>query len=464
MPTLGQASHNGFISWDAMRLFLALLLSLLTVPTLTAEPTYSREVSRIIQEKCQSCHRAGDIAPFALASYEDAKTWAADIKRVVEQRRMPPWKPVDAHDRFTSFRGLTEDQRKTILDWIEAGSPEGDPAGLPEPLPETGKWLLGEPDLMLEMPESYTPPRGKDMYRCFVLPTGLEQDQFVSAVDVSPGDRGIVHHVILYLDVTGQSEKLDAADPGPGYTCYGGPGLDAGIGASGTFSITDLLSVGNMLGGYTPGQRPEHLPPGIGLFLDKRARVVMQVHYYSTRNSTEDRTSVGLYFSRQPVQKRLLWAPVVPLDNRGRLSMTIPAGAENHTVSAQFSLPPLNLFDVSVVAVYPHMHLLGRRIEVEVRRPREASSERMILIDDWDFNWQGPYAYKEPVRVPGGSSIRLACTYNNSASNPKNPAVEPRTIQWGEGTEDEMCLAFLGITFDREDLLPLTSGRVNPRK
>ncbi len=446
-----------------MRLLFALLLSSAVSWSLQAQPTYAREVSRILQEKCQSCHRPGDIAPFALASYDDARVWAADIQRVVEQNRMPPWKPVDSHDRFTGFRGLTEDQRRTLLDWVAAGSPEGDPADLPEPLPERGKWLLGEPDLILEMPESYTPPRGKDMYRCFVLPTGLAEDRFVSAVDVSPGERSIVHHVILYVDTTGQSEKLDEADPGPGYTCYGGPGLDATSGG-GLTSLTSLLSIGNMLGGYTPGQRPEHLPPGIGLFLEGKARVVMQVHYYSIRNSTEDRSAVGLYFSRQPVRKRLLWAPIAPVDNRGRLAMTIPAGAENHTITARFSLPPLNLFDVSAVAIYPHMHLLGRRIEVEVSRPKEPAPERMILIDDWDFNWQGPYSYKEAVRMPGGSTIRLACTYNNSASNPKNPASEPKTVTWGEGTEDEMCLAFLGITFDREDLLPLTSGAPGRRR
>lgn len=440
-----------------MYFLLAAVAALSLAPVLAAQPTYAREVSRILQEKCQSCHRDGDIAPFALASYQDARLWAADIHRVVEAGVMPPWKPVDAQDRFTVFRGLTGEQRRSLLEWVEGGAPEGDPADLPEPTPARSKWILGEPDLLLTMPEPYTPPRGRDMYRCFVLPTVLGEDRFVSAVDVAPGERSIVHHVILYLDTTGQSEKLDAADPGPGYTCYGGPGIDAGVGGGGTFSISDLLSVGNMLGGYTPGHRAEHLRDGVGLFLERRARVVMQVHYYSTRNTVEDQTSVGIYFSRKPVQRRLLWAPVVPLDSRGRLSMTIPAGAENHTVAAQFTLPPLSLFDVSAVAVYPHMHLLGRKIAVEVKRPRESEAESMIRIDDWDFNWQGPYEYKEPVKIPGGSTVKLSCTYDNSANNPKNPSAEPKTISWGEGTEDEMCLAFLGITFDREDLLPLTS-------
>jgi hypothetical protein len=447
-----------------MRLFFTVLAAAFFARTLSAQVTYSREVSRVIQEKCQSCHREGDIAPFPLATFEDAKTWAADIKRVVEEGIMPPWKPVDAHDRFTVFRGLTGEQRRTILEWVEAGAPEGDRADLPEPLPGRGKWVLGEPDLTLTMPERYTAPRGKDMYRCFVLPTGLSEDRFVSAVDVVPGDRSIVHHVILYLDTTGQSEKLDAAEPGPGYTCYGGPGIDVGAAGGATLSISDLLSAGNMLGGYTPGQRAEHLPEGVGLFLDRRARVVMQVHYYSTRNTAEDQTEVGIYYSRKPVERRLLWAPVVPLDSRGRLTMTIPAGAENHTVTAQFSLPPLSLFDVSAVAVYPHMHLLGRKIEVEVKRPRDSAAESMIRIDEWDFNWQGPYEYKEPVKIPGGSTVKLSCTYDNSANNPKNPSPEPKTITWGEGTEDEMCVAFLGITFDREDLLPLTSRQAGGRR
>ncbi len=440
------------------------IVCLLIAPAAFGQPTYSKEVSRIIQEKCQTCHRPDDVAPFPLLTYDDAATWAPDIERVVTSRRMPPWKPVDDHAKFKGFRGLTDEQRQTMIDWVQAGAPEGDPADLPEALPNTGQWVLGQPDLELQMAESYTPPRGKDMYRCFVLPTGLTENKYISAIDVQPGRRSVVHHVILYLDSSGDAEKLDAADEGPGYTCYGGPGtsLSAGNTNLSNLNLSSLLQIGGNLGGWAPGQRPEKLPDGTAMYLEQNTRIVMQVHYYSTRASGDDQTKMGLYFSQVPVERRLIWMPIVPLDSRGRLSMTIPAGAKDVDIHADFSIPPIPLFDLTAVAVYPHMHLLGTRIKLEVERPRE-NAEQMIAIDNWDFNWQGPYQYNEPVKVPAGSKVRLTCTYDNSIDNPRNPAVSPRTITWGEGTEDEMCLAFVGITFDRENLLPLnqlSSGRL----
>jgi len=132
-------------------------------------------------------------------------------------------------------------------------------------------------------------------------------------------------------------------------------------------------------------------------------------------------------------------------------------------VQAVFTTPPLGLFDVSVTSIYPHMHLLGRKIDVQLQRPRQ-DLEQMIRIEDWDFNWQGSYMYTEPVKAPGGSTVRLTCTYDNSVNNPKNPAPEPKTVTWGEGTEDEMCLAFLGLTFDRENLLPFALTAPKRRK
>ncbi len=448
-----------------MILRLSVFLCLCVAAPLAAQPTYSRQVSRIMQAKCQTCHRPNDIAPFALQSYDDASTWAEDIKRVVGEKIMPPWKPVDDLSKFRGARALTDEERQAILDWVDAGAPEGDPADLPEPLPDKGEWVLGEPDLVLQMSESYRPPRGKDMYRCFVLPTGLTENQFISAVDVLPGARGVVHHVLLYTDTTGEAEKLDAADDGPGYTCYGGPGTSQSVGKldASNLSLSSLLSIGGTLGGWAPGQRPEPLPDGTSMFLDKNARIIMQVHYYSTRVTADDQTRLGLYFSKVPVEKRLLWVPIVPLDGNGHISMTIPAGAENHEVKAEFTTPPLFLFDVTINTIYPHMHLLGRKIDVQLQRPREDPGQ-MIRIEDWDFNWQGSYTYTEPVKAPAGSTVRLTCTYDNSVNNPKNPAPEPKTVTWGEGTEDEMCLAFLGITFDHENLLPFSAPTSKRRK
>jgi mono/diheme cytochrome c family protein len=411
-----------------------------------AQPTYTREISRILQSRCTQCHRPNDIAPFALDSYQAAADFREDIVRVITDRIMPPWKPVPGHGEFRGSYALTDEERARIVQWVEAGVPYGEEADLPEATAPTGDWLLGEPDLQLEMQEAYEPPRGRDMYRCFVLPTDFAETRFVSAVDILPGDRRYVHHVILYLDTTGEAEQLDEKDPGPGYTCFGGPGTSVTTGAG---AVTALLTNGISLGGWAPGTRPAHLPSGIGMQLPPRARVVMQIHYYARGGTAPDRTRAGIYFSRDPVERRLLYVPILPIDIRGRINMTIPGGAADHEIRAEFPVPPL--LDAHVVNVFPHMHLLGKKIRADIVSPR-AEERPLIYIDDWDFNWQGPYTYVEPVALPAFSRVRLSCRYDNTEANPRNPSNPVKTVTWGEGTEDEMCLVFLGLTFDRERL------------
>jgi hypothetical protein len=395
-----------------------------------AQVTFSKEISRILQGKCQRCHRPDDIAPFALQNYQDAATWAADIKRVVADRIMPPWKPVPEHGDFRDNYGLSEEERQMILDWIEAGTPEGDPAELPEQPPETGEWQLGEPDAVLQMAEPYTPPRQKDVYRCFVLPGNFDENKFVQAVQVVPGNRQVVHHVLLFLDTTGEAERLDAQEEGPGYTCFGGPRV--------------MLTIGGALSGWVPGLRAQRLPDGIAVQVPARTRVVMQVHYFPGPRPGPDQTRIGLYYSRVPVERRLVYIPIV------NLTFRIPPGAADHEVNASFMIPPL--LDAKAILIAPHMHLLGRKIRVDLEVRNE--NKPMIRIDDWDFNWQGFYTYVEPVKLPAFSTVNLTCRFDNSENNPRNPNNPLRTITWGEGTEDEMCLAFLGVTFDYENLLP----------
>jgi hypothetical protein len=399
-----------------------------------AQPTYSREVSRILQDKCQRCHRPGDIAPFALMNYQDASTWAEDIRRVVEQRIMPPWKPVPGHGEFRDDYGLSDEQRQTVIQWAAAGAPEGDPADLPEPLPETGEWQLGEPDVVLTMAEPFEVPRGKDLYRCFALPTNFDEDRFLRAVEVKPGNRQIVHHVLLFLDLNGDSVRKEGKDGYPGYDCFGGPGV--------------ALDLRGVVGAWVPGMRTHELPEGIGIQIPKGARVVMQIHYYPAGRPGPDQSKLGAYFVKSPVKKRLMTLPVV------NTSFAIPPGNAAFPVTATFPVFPFA--DMKVVAAGPHMHLLGRKIRMEFEH--QGRTTPLIRIDDWDFNWQGNYQYKEPIAIPAGSRIRLFCEFDNSAGNPRNPSNPLKTVRWGEGTEDEMCLGFLSVTFDYENLLPFTAG------
>jgi hypothetical protein len=286
-----------------------------------AQPNYTRDISRIFQAKCQQCHREGDIAPFALDSYDTARDWSEDIKRVVTEGIMPPWKPVAGYGQFRDDRSLSEDEKIQILSWIDGGMERGDDADLPAATEPKGDWVGGDPDLIVGMPDAYTPPRIKDVYRCFVLPTEFDETRWVSAVDILPGDRRSVHHVILYLDTSGQAEKLDEAEDGAGYTCYGGPKTPT--------DFTDLLTGAITLGGWAPGTRPTPLPAGVAMELPPHARIVMQVHYYTRSGSRPDRTRVGLYFSKEKVTKKLRYIPVLPLDSRMRIDLKIPAGEES---------------------------------------------------------------------------------------------------------------------------------------
>ncbi|HSE62597.1 MAG TPA: ascorbate-dependent monooxygenase [Thermoanaerobaculia bacterium] len=394
--------------------------------------TFSNQVVRILQAHCQTCHRTGGIAPFSLVSYGDA---FANREKIVEQtgaRTMPPWHVDNSCASFDGDPSLTDQEISTLSRWVSEGAPQGDPHDLPPPRSFPDDWELGPPDQVLTMAEPMTPDFGSgDVYRCFVLPTGLTADKFVSTVEVIPGSRRMVHHVILFIDSSGSAARqLDAQDPGPGYTCFGAPG----------FAVSPASTT---LGGWAPGNSPRRLPDGVGMSLPAGSDVVMQVHYSSRSGVREaDTSSVGLYFTRGTVRKRLI---VVPLINQ---SFTIPAGAPDHEVTASIPFFP---FAAHVLAITPHMHLLGRQMTVTLTRP-DQSTQCLVRVPDWDFHWQATYFYRTPVAVPFGSRFDLSARYDNSVANPENPNSPPRDVGWGENTTDEMCIAFLGITLDEENL------------
>jgi hypothetical protein len=353
---------------------------------------------------------------------------------------MPPWKPVEGHGRFRGSYALAEDERVTILSWIAAGAPEGDSADAPEPAPARGEWQLGDPDKIVTMAEPYAMSMQRaDDYRCFVLDPGVEEDRHVSAVEVIPGNRQTVHHVILFVDGTGQGEKLDAAEEGAGYTCFGGPGFD--FGSTLLALLTDRIGG---LGGWVPGMRVRPLPDNVGVFVPKGAKVVMQVHYHAHGHEVEpDQTKFGIYFSKNAVEKRLRYVPVA------NTTFRIQPGESAKEVTAEFLVPPF--FEAHALQVAPHMHLLGREIKLE-KISMSGDRDSLIYIRDWDFNWQGFYEYEEPVPLRFPDRVKLTCLFDNSIDNPRNPNNPPKAVGWGEGTEDEMCLAFLGVTLDREKL------------
>jgi hypothetical protein len=415
-----------------------------------AQTTYTRDISRIVQAKCQQCHRPNDIAPFALMTYDDVVTYADDIKTDLTLKKMPPWKPVPGPVEFRDSYAMSDDERATFLAWIDAGMPQGDPADAPDPLPVSDSpWQLGAPDLTLAAPE-YTPPsRATDTYRCFVLPSGLTENRFISAIQALPGNAQIVHHVLLFLDEVGESDKLDGADGQPGYDCFGGPNLTSVLNNTrlliGPVGPIDLLN-GLMIGGWVPGARIRRLQEDIGVPIPKGARIVMQVHYHPSGRPGTDQTQLGIWFAdTSKIAHRLVNIPIA------NMKFQIPAGASNYEVTAtQIVLPGLN---GKLINVAPHMHNLGRKIKVEVQ-DLNGTTRPIIAIDDWDFNWQGFYTPVDPVNLPLLSTVKVTSVYDNSDGNPKNPNNPIVPVGWGERTIDEMCLAFIGVIFDNEVIIP----------
>ncbi|MFL6653960.1 MAG: ascorbate-dependent monooxygenase [Sulfurifustis sp.] len=390
--------------------------------------TYSEQIARIVQDNCQICHRTDGVAPFPLMTYQDAFAFRHQIADATRTRRMPPWKPVAGYGEFQHERRLSEGDIELIARWVAAGAPEGDRAKLPPPKKFASSWAA-EPDVVVELSDTFdVPAGGSDIYRCFVIPTSFKEDRYVSASEVLPGNRQIVHHVITYLDRGKTSAELDRAEPGAGYTCFGGPGIPR----------RDLLS----LGGWAPGAPPMQMPDGVGMLVPAGATVVVQVHYHNHTGAKQtDRTKIGLRFAKGPIEKR---SRSIALINR---SFEIPAGAMRHEVRASYTVPAhLNFHAINIT---PHMHLLGREMKVTARYP-DGTVRPLIYINDWDFNWQGSYLFAKPVPLPAGTVIELQAFYDNTASNPRQPSSPPKVVRWGENTTDEMCIAFLRVTVDEE--------------
>ncbi len=389
-------------------------------------PTYAAHVAPILLEQCASCHRPGEVAPFSLLTYTDAKKRAAQIAQVVQSGFMPPWKAAPDYGSFCGERKLTDEQKQILANWALSGEKSGNLAQAPAPPKFPQGWAKGTPDVIFEPAETYRlKADGADVYRNFVVPTHYSEDRYVSAIEVRPGNRAVVHHVIAYLDTQGKARQLDALDKEPGYSSFGGVGF-APSGA---------------LGGWAPGNETPFLPKGVGILLPKGADIVLQVHYHTSGKPETDRTKIGVYFCKEPTDKRVRILPVFG-------GLNIPAG------NADFKTGGASLLrgDVTLLSVTPHMHLLGREMRVKAITPEEREVP-LVYVPDWDFNWQTTYTFKEPIKVPAGTKVKMTARYDNSTANPRNPSSPPKPVTWGEATTDEMCIAFVTYTVDGEHLL-----------
>jgi mono/diheme cytochrome c family protein len=388
-------------------------------------PTFARDIAPIVYTKCAGCHHAGEVAPFAFTSYAEVRAKARTIAAITSHKVMPPWQAV-SHGEFQNERTLTPDQIETLAAWADAGAPAGDLKAAPPAPKFTPGWLMGTPDFVGAAEGSYpVAADGPDDYRCFIIPTHYAEDRFVTGVEVRPGNRKIVHHVLIYLDTRGSARKLVKNDGKPGYASFGGPGF---------------VPSGS-LGGWAPGLQPNLLGGGAGFLLPKGADIVLQMHYHKDGKPESDLTSIGLKFAKEPVDKRLRWGAM------GEELLDIPPGDKAYPINVHLTVPA----NMTVWDVIPHMHWLGHDMTVTATLP-DGTKRTLIDVDHYDFNWQTRYTYKEPVDLPKGTLLNLTAHYDNSSDNPRNPYNPPKEVTFGEQTTNEMCFAFFSYTLDAEHL------------
>lgn len=424
--------------------------------------TYARDIAPVIANNCQGCHRAGEVAPFPLTNYAEVSRKARTIQEVTARGQMPPWRAAAGFGHFLGERRLSQRELALLAEWANSKTPEGEAADLPAPLTFPTGWQLGEPDLVVRMPEAYTvPASGPDIFRYFVLPLDVPEDKVLVGFEFRPGNPRVCHHSVMFLDSSGQARKLDEKDPGPGYQGSLAPG----------FAAT------GMLGFWAPGYTPRLFPDGVGRRLRRqfgpphwqprrrpgdaaltpvsaspkpadsgKLDLVMQLHYHPSGKAESDQSSVGIYFAKKPVQRYVEELVI------GTLNVNIAPGEKSHAVGASLVLP----CDIEIFGVTPHMHLIGRDMKVTATRP-DGRIEPILWIQDWDFNWQDQYQYARPVRLPKGTKIDLSASYDNSADNPANPNTPPKWIRFGIDTTDEMCLFVFHLMGDgsRENRMAL---------
>ena len=340
---------------------------------------------------------------------------------------MPPWKPSPGFGpKLAHDRSMSPGEVATLRAWADSGAARGVETVIPDsPVGPPDGWALGPPDVILEMAEGFeVPASGPDRHRCFVIPTSLPGDAYVSAVEYRPGNARVVHHLMAFVETRGAGRRRDEAEAGLGYESYSGAGVE----------------IAGDLGGWAPGNDPARLPPGVGRSLPKGADVILQVHYHPGGKPEVDRTRIGLHFSREPIRQTLQWKGVATRKIR------LEPGAIDTKVKAEWMVP----VDVEALAIAPHLHQLGRSMTVTAILPGGKPLD-LIRIADWDPGWQATYAFEKPVPLPRGTVVKVEAHYDNSAHD-RNPNDPPKLVKWGQGSGDEMGVAYLAVVKARQDL------------
>lgn len=406
-------------------------------------PTFSKDVAPILYQNCATCHRPGEIAPMSLLTYKDARPWAKAIRDEVSDGTMPPWHADPKHGRFANDRSLTSTEKEVLVQWANGGAPEGTPADLP-PLPKfTEGWQLGEPDLVLRLPVDYeVPADGFIEYEYFEIPTNFTEDTWLEGLEVRPGDRSVVHHVILFVRPPAALRRPAAFSFARGMQIpagqSGGPREPEGqpTRPRGRSLFPAPQRGGAMIGGFAPGSQTLQLAPGSAILLPAGSTLIAQMHYTTSGTPTTDRTSFGLHFAKETPKVEMRMGTLV----NGQLH--IPAGASDYSIAAEMTATA----DVTLRQLLPHTHLRGKSWEYTATYP-DGRSEVILSVPKYDFNWQTDYVFAEPLKLPKGTKIRAVAHYDNSAANPANP--DPTAdVKWGDQTWEEMMFTSFVYSID----------------
>lgn len=408
------------------KIVLALSACMVALFTHAQTPNWSEHIAPILFTKCAKCHHNGGIAPFSLTTYQEAANSSFYIANAVNERRMPPWPPAPSYSSFAHQRVLTVQEIDLINQWHSIGAPEGNSALAP-PVPVfNDNSELSSIDLTKKI-ETYTVQSAQDEYRCFAIPSGLSQKKFAQAIEVIPGNGSIVHHVLVFYDSTGQCAQMDANDPLPGYACFGASGCNNS----------------RLIGLWVPGATPQYYPQGMGIELTANGHFVLQIHYAPGSQGQKDSTRINIKFTPNNFVRPIYISP--PLDHLTSLTngpLIIPPD-QIKTFYAQYTVP----LNVSVLAIGPHMHLIGKSIKSYAFAPDAPEDTiRLINIPKWDFHWQGMYFFPKVKKITAGTVLRGEAVYDNTLNNPFNPNNPPQTVTLGEGTGDEMMLIYFAYT------------------
>jgi peroxiredoxin len=381
--------------------------SSLASETMPGRPvTYTRDVAAILHRRCTTCHRPGQVAPFSLLTFEQARRWSSAIGEAVNDGRMPPWHADPNHGHFANDRSLTQAERSTLTHWIEQGSPPGELSQAPVPPIYPQGWSIGTPDFVYEMSDSFAvQPEGTVPIQRFRVATNLNEDLWVQAAEVRPGDRAVVHHICVYVD---DHTKRQPSSP----------------------------RVKNLLAAYTPGDIPSVFPPGVAKRIPPGSDLVFEVHYTPIGKSRFDRSTIGLIASSKPPDHLAVTRGIAGW------GLKIPPRAASYPMKAAWTAPS----DIHILSLSPHMHLRGKSFKFTAQYP-DGHVEILLSVPHYDFNWQSAYRLAEPKALPKGTLIQCDALYDNSASNPANPDPD-KTVLWGEQSWDEMMIGFMDFYED----------------